>query len=99
MIGPSIVIKGTVSGDEDLLVQGRVEGSIGTACFSDHCFDLRDGCYGHVEQAQVFDVFLHPRMGHGGRHQQKRTFVQCGHELFASVLIHQKTLINDERNK
>jgi cytoskeletal protein CcmA (bactofilin family) len=28
MIGPSIVIKGTVSGDEDLLVQGRVEGSI-----------------------------------------------------------------------
>ena len=28
MIGPSIVIKGTVSGEEDLLVQGRVEGSI-----------------------------------------------------------------------
>ena len=28
MIGPSIVIKGTVSGDEDLLVHGRVEGSI-----------------------------------------------------------------------
>ena len=28
MIGPSIVIKGTVSGDEDLLVQGKVEGSI-----------------------------------------------------------------------
>ena len=28
MIGPSIVIKGTVSGDEDLLVEGRVEGSI-----------------------------------------------------------------------
>ncbi|MEH6581750.1 MAG: polymer-forming cytoskeletal protein [Halioglobus sp.] len=28
MIGPSIVIKGTVSGDEDLLVQGRVEGKI-----------------------------------------------------------------------
>jgi cytoskeletal protein CcmA (bactofilin family) len=28
MIGPSIVIKGTVSGDEDLVVQGRVEGTI-----------------------------------------------------------------------
>ena len=28
MIGPSIVIKGTVTGDEDLLVQGTVEGSI-----------------------------------------------------------------------
>ncbi|MCB1676617.1 MAG: polymer-forming cytoskeletal protein [Halioglobus sp.] len=28
MIGPSIYIKGTVSGDEDLLVQGRVEGTI-----------------------------------------------------------------------
>lgn len=28
MIGPSIHIKGTVTGDEDLLVQGRVEGSI-----------------------------------------------------------------------
>lgn len=28
MIGPSIVISGTVSGDEDLLVQGRVEGTI-----------------------------------------------------------------------
>ena len=28
MIGASIVIKGTVSGDEDLLVQGKVEGSI-----------------------------------------------------------------------
>jgi cytoskeletal protein CcmA (bactofilin family) len=28
MIGPSITIKGTVSGDEDLLVQGKVEGSI-----------------------------------------------------------------------
>lgn len=28
MIGPSIHIKGTVTGDEDLLVQGRVEGTI-----------------------------------------------------------------------
>ena len=28
MIGPSIVIKGTVSGDEDLVIQGRVEGNI-----------------------------------------------------------------------
>ena len=28
MIGPSIVIKGTVTGDEDLQVQGRVEGTI-----------------------------------------------------------------------
>lgn len=28
MIGPSIRIKGEVSGDEDLLIQGRVEGSI-----------------------------------------------------------------------
>lgn len=28
MIGPTIVIKGTVSGDEDLTVQGRVEGTI-----------------------------------------------------------------------
>ena len=28
MIGPSIVIKGTVTGDEDLLIQGKVEGSI-----------------------------------------------------------------------
>lgn len=28
MIGPTIVIKGTVSGDEDLSVQGRVEGTI-----------------------------------------------------------------------
>jgi cytoskeletal protein CcmA (bactofilin family) len=28
MIGPSIVIKGAVSGDEDLFVQGKVEGSI-----------------------------------------------------------------------
>ena len=27
-IGPSITIKGEVSGDEDLLIQGRVEGSI-----------------------------------------------------------------------
>ncbi|MFT6956699.1 MAG: cytoskeletal protein CcmA (bactofilin family) [Halieaceae bacterium] len=32
MIGPSIVIKGTVSGDEDLIIQGKVEGTI----------DLRD---------------------------------------------------------
>jgi cytoskeletal protein CcmA (bactofilin family) len=32
MIGPSIVIKGTVSGDEDLVIQGKVEGTI----------DLRD---------------------------------------------------------
>lgn len=28
MIGPSIVIKGTVTGDEDLLVQGTIEGTI-----------------------------------------------------------------------
>ena len=28
MIGPSITIKGEISGDEDLLVQGNVEGSI-----------------------------------------------------------------------
>ncbi len=28
MIGPSIEIKGTVSGDEDLVVQGKVEGTI-----------------------------------------------------------------------
>lgn len=28
MIGPSIVIKGTVSGDEDLVIQGKVEGAI-----------------------------------------------------------------------
>ena len=28
MIGPSIVIKGTVSGDEDLLIQGTVEGAV-----------------------------------------------------------------------
>jgi len=28
MIGPSITIKGEVSGDEDLLIQGRVEGTI-----------------------------------------------------------------------
>jgi cytoskeletal protein CcmA (bactofilin family) len=28
MIGPSIEIKGTVTGDEDLVVQGRVEGTI-----------------------------------------------------------------------
>jgi len=28
MIGPSIKIKGEVSGDEDLLIQGRVEGKI-----------------------------------------------------------------------
>lgn len=28
MIGPSIVIKGTVSGDEDLLIHGSVEGSV-----------------------------------------------------------------------
>jgi cytoskeletal protein CcmA (bactofilin family) len=28
MIGSSIVIKGTVSGDEDLVIQGKVEGTI-----------------------------------------------------------------------
>jgi len=28
MIGPKISIKGTVSGEEDLLIQGRVEGTI-----------------------------------------------------------------------
>jgi cytoskeletal protein CcmA (bactofilin family) len=28
MIGPSIVIKGEVTGEEDLLIQGKVEGSI-----------------------------------------------------------------------
>ena len=28
MIGPSITIKGEVSGEEDLLIQGRVEGTI-----------------------------------------------------------------------
>ncbi len=28
MIGPSIEIKGTVTGDEDLVIQGRVEGEI-----------------------------------------------------------------------
>lgn len=28
MIGPSIVIKGTVSGEEDLVIQGKVEGSV-----------------------------------------------------------------------
>ncbi len=28
MIGPSIVIKGSVSGDEDLVIQGQVEGSV-----------------------------------------------------------------------
>ena len=28
MIGPSIIIKGEVSGEEDLLIQGRVEGSV-----------------------------------------------------------------------
>ena len=28
MIGPTIVIKGNVSGDEDLLIEGKVEGSI-----------------------------------------------------------------------
>ncbi len=28
MIGPTISIKGTISGDEDLLVQGKVEGTI-----------------------------------------------------------------------
>ena len=28
MIGPSIEIKGTVTGDEDLLIQGKVEGTV-----------------------------------------------------------------------
>lgn len=28
MIGPSIVIKGTVSGDEDLVIQGKIEGAV-----------------------------------------------------------------------
>ncbi|MBE9539596.1 MAG: polymer-forming cytoskeletal protein, partial [Proteobacteria bacterium] len=28
MIGPNIKIKGTISGDEDLLIQGKVEGTI-----------------------------------------------------------------------
>ena len=28
MIGPTIEIKGTVTGDEDLLIQGKVEGSV-----------------------------------------------------------------------
>ena len=28
MIGPSIVIRGTVTGDEDLLIQGRIEGTV-----------------------------------------------------------------------
>jgi cytoskeletal protein CcmA (bactofilin family) len=28
MIGPSIIIKGEVSGEEDLLIQGKVEGTI-----------------------------------------------------------------------
>lgn len=28
MIGPSIVIKGSVSGEEDLVIQGKVEGSV-----------------------------------------------------------------------
>lgn len=28
MIGPTIVIKGTVSGDEDLVIQGSVEGTV-----------------------------------------------------------------------
>ena len=28
MIGPTIEIKGTVTGDEDLLIQGRVEGTV-----------------------------------------------------------------------
>lgn len=28
MIGPSIEIKGTVTGDEDLVIQGKVEGSV-----------------------------------------------------------------------
>ena len=28
MIGPSIEIKGTVSGDEDLVIQGKVEGTV-----------------------------------------------------------------------
>ena len=31
MIGPSIVIKGSVSGDEDLLIQGKVEGTVALA--------------------------------------------------------------------
>lgn len=28
MIGPSITIRGTVSGDEDLVVEGRIEGAV-----------------------------------------------------------------------
>lgn len=28
MIGPSIVIKGSVTGDEDLVIQGKVEGTV-----------------------------------------------------------------------
>jgi cytoskeletal protein CcmA (bactofilin family) len=31
VIGPSIVIKGTVTGDEDILVEGKVEGTIDLA--------------------------------------------------------------------
>jgi cytoskeletal protein CcmA (bactofilin family) len=31
MIGPSITIKGDVSGDEDLVIQGRIEGKVNLA--------------------------------------------------------------------
>ena len=31
MIGPSITIKGDVSGDEDLIIQGRIEGKVDLA--------------------------------------------------------------------
>jgi cytoskeletal protein CcmA (bactofilin family) len=33
MIGPKISIKGTVSGEEDLLIQGKVEGTISLGAF------------------------------------------------------------------
>lgn len=43
MIGPSIVIKGEVSGEEDLLIQGRVEGTINL-----HGNQVSVGDSGHV---------------------------------------------------
>lgn len=44
MIGPSIKIKGEVTGDEDLLIQGKVEGTI----------DLQDNEVSIGESGQVF---------------------------------------------
>ena len=69
----------------------RVEGRIYPSPFADCRFHFGDSCQALVQSFDVIQVLFDACMGHTGRHQQERTFVEAGHKLLSDPFPDQDT--------